>query len=135
MTPNQKVVSALAAKNLSIPEICRATGLKESAVRYVGYRLGLTFRQHLPSLPPAREKVVAMDRRTVVVRSVPTGSSAVSESRIVLPRMPWEDPEGVVSARPETDPRFSLVKIVPEPMSRAERVIEVIRAELEGGQP
>lgn len=130
MTPVQKQVSELARKNMSVREICRATGLSEHAVRYVGYRLRLTFRSSIKQKAPVPVRQPITDRRTVIVRTTPTGSASVNESRVSLSRMPWDEAEGAIAPRPESDPRFSLVRSTPAPRSRAEQVIEALRAEL-----
>jgi|GEM_PF-2879138 len=130
MTPIQKQVSELAKKNLSVREICRATGLSEHSVRYVGYRLRLNFRSSIRQKSPVRVTQPITDRRTVIVRTIPTGSASVNESRVSLSKMPWDDSEGLIAPRPESDPRFSLVRSAPAPKSRAELVIEALRAEL-----
>lgn len=130
MTPMQRSVTDLAAKNFSVPEICDMLGVNESSVRSVGYRFNLTFRRHVMPKPPAPIRAPIANRRTVIVRSVPTGSSAVNETAVSLPRMPWDEPEAPLAPRPETDPRFSLVRMPKPTPTKAERVIEAIRAEL-----
>jgi len=130
MTPIQKQVSELAKRNLSVREICQATGLSEHSVRYVGYRLQLTFRSSIRQKAPVQARQPITDRRTVIVRTIPTGSASVNESRVSLSKMPWDDSEGAITPRPETDPRFSLVRSTPAARSRAELVIDAIRAEL-----
>ncbi|MGA0615350.1 hypothetical protein [Paracoccus sp. KR1-242] len=130
MTPVQKQVYELAKRNLSVREICRATGLSEHSVRYVGYRLCLTFRSSIKQKAPVPVRQPISDRRTVIVRTTPTGSASVNESRVSVSKMPWDESEGAIAPRPETDPRFSLVRPTPAPKSRGELVIEALRAEL-----
>ncbi|MFG6081574.1 hypothetical protein ACEUZ9_002198 [Paracoccus litorisediminis] len=109
-TPMRDLVAQMAREGLTCSETAERLGIPAGTVRWHRSKIVRTGRADEIEAPA---RPVDPSKRTAVVRSVPTGSAAMSESRVSLHRMPWDEPEAPLAARPETDPRHRGVFSLP----------------------
>ncbi|MTH66718.1 hypothetical protein [Paracoccus shanxieyensis] len=117
-------LEACAAAGMLMAEAARHLGCSKEKVRYWARNLGIQFPEYVLSAP------VQPRERDDSKRAVICGSryaSDYSSDRVSLPRMPWDDAEGTLAARPETDPPRGIMSTVPGTL-RADMALAAIRA-------